>query len=87
VTLSPQARDTFADRYPDARDEPGAPAAWLWFSGQRAQALLTARALWNEWAFDVAGGLELSPLAGRYWANLEQGQLPILLQIGLARRF
>ena len=87
VTLSPQARDTFADRYPDARDERGPEGAVLWFSGQRAQAILTARALWTEWALDVAGGLELSPLAGRYWANLEQGQLPILLQIGLARRF
>lgn len=87
VSFSPQARDTFRDRYPDARDEPGPTGAWLGFSGQRAQALLTARALWTEWALDLAAGLELSPLAGRYWANLEQGQLPILLQVGFARRF
>lgn len=87
VSLSTEARDTFADRYPDARTEPGPAGSSLWFSGQRAQGLLTARALWSEWSLDLAGGLELSPLAGRYWANLEYGQLPILLQIGLARRF
>lgn len=87
VALSDQARDTFADRYPDQREERGPSTVSLWFSGQRVQALLTARAAWTNWVLDLAGGLELSPLAGRYWANLEQGQLPVLLQIGLGRRF
>ena len=87
VELSPELRDTFAERYPDARNEAGQSDATLWFASQRVQALLTARALWTGWALDMAAGLQWCPRAGRDWANIEAGQLPILLQLGLGRRF
>jgi hypothetical protein len=87
VEFSPQLRDTFADRYPDARNEPGPSDATIWFSSQRLQALALARALWTGWALDLTAGLQWSPRAGRDWANIEAGQLPILLQFGLGRRF
>ena len=87
VEFSPALRSTFADRYPDTPNDPSPSGATLWFSSQRAQALLTARALWIGWALELVGGLEWSPRAGRDWANVDAGQLPILLQFGLGRRF
>jgi len=87
VEFSPELRNTFADRYPDAPNGPSPSGATLWFSSQRAQALLTARALWTGWVLELAGGLEWSPRAGRDWANVDAGQLPILLQFGLGHRF
>ena len=87
IEFSEQVRDTFGDRYPDDTSEKGPAAATLWFSSQRVLALLTARVTWPAWSLDMAGGLEWSPLSGRNWANLDFGQLPILLQVGLGRCF
>jgi len=87
VDFSAEARDTYRDRYPEARDQPGPPSATLWLAAQRLQALLCARALEKEWALDAALGLEWSALAGRQWSSLELGQLPLMLRVGGARRF
>jgi hypothetical protein len=87
LDFSDEMRDTFRDRYPDAREQPGPASATLWLAGQRLHALLKARKLWDTWAFEAALGLDWSPLAGRQWTNLEQGQLPLTLGVGIARRF
>ena len=87
VRFSDSQRDTFAARYPDARDDAGPAAATVWIPGQRVEALLTARAGFGAWGVDAAGGVELSPAAGREWANLELGQVPVVLRFGVERTF
>jgi hypothetical protein len=87
VRFSPAERDTFADRYPDARDERGPRSADVWLAGQRVEAALTSRVALGEWSLDGALGVMLSPGAGRNWANLELGQLPLVLRLGVARGF
>jgi hypothetical protein len=87
VRFSAAQRDTFGDRYPRARDEIGPASADVWLSGQRVEALATARAAAGDWSLDGAIGVEVSPAAGRNWANLELGQLPVVLRLGVARGF
>lgn len=87
VGFSGSQRDTFAARYPDARDETGPAAATTWMPGQRVEGVLTARAAFGVWRVDAAGGLGLSPAAGRQWTNLELGQLPLVLRFGVGRTF
>ena len=48
---------------------------------------LTVRAAFGAWAVDAASGVELSPAAGREWANLELGQVPVVLRFGVGRTF
>lgn len=87
LRLSAFQRDTFADRYPDARDTPGPSGATVWLPGQRVDASLTARAALGSWILLGDAGVLMSPAAGRNWNSLELGQLPLLVRVGAARTF
>jgi len=87
VRVSDSQRATFTDRYREARADAGPAAVTVWIPGQRVEVLLTARAAFGAWGVDGAGGVELSPAAGREWANLELGQVPVVLRFGVGRTF
>lgn len=88
VWLSSDARDHFGDRYPDQRDTVGPAAVTLYGSGQRAQALLFGRwLLAAPWAGTAAIGLQPGVFAGRDRFNLEAGQVPFLVRLGIERSF
>lgn len=88
VWPSDDARDHFADRYPDQRDTAGPTAVTLFGSGQRAQALLFGRwALAATWSGTVVLGLQPGLFAGDDRFNLEAGQVPFLLRLGIERSF
>jgi hypothetical protein len=88
VWLSDDARDHFSDRYPDQRDTGGPSAVTLYASGQRAQALLFGRwALAARWSATAVIGLQPGLFAGRDRFNLEAGQFPFLVRLGMERSF
>jgi len=88
VWLSDDARDHFSDRYPDQRDTVGPSAVTLYASGQRAQALLFGRrALAARWSATAIIGLQPALFAGRDRFNLEAGQVPFLVRLGMERSF
>lgn len=87
LRLSAFQRETFADRYPDARNTLGPSGATVWLPGQRVEALLTARAALGAWIVAGDAGLLVSPAAGRNWTSLELGQLPLVVRVGAGRTF
>ncbi len=86
--LSDDARDHFGDRYPDQRDTVGPSSVALYGSGQRAQALLFGRwVLAAPWSGTAVIGLQPGLLAGTDRFNLEAGQVPFLVRLGIERSF
>jgi len=88
IWLSDDARDHFGDRYPDQRDTVGPSAVTLYGSGQRVQALLFGRwALAAPWSGTAVIGLQPGLFAGSDRFNLEAGQVPFLVRLGIERGF
>ena len=80
-------RQSFGDRYADARDALGPETATVGFASQRVVTALTYDTHSDNWAVWAAAGLQFSPGAGSNWASLELGQLPIYLRVLVGYRF
>lgn len=87
LSFSDLQRQTFDDRYPDARDGIGPETATVGFASHRVVTALTYESQWEAWALWVAAGLQFSPGAGREWATLELGQVPAYLRVLVGYRF
>lgn len=87
LRFSDVQRQTFDDRYPDAREGAGPETATLGLASHRVVTALTYESRSEAWSLWLAAGLQFSPGAGREWATLELGQVPAYLRVLVGYRF
>lgn len=87
LTYSEAYRASFEDRYPSDRDTVGPKHNTLYWASHRVQAAFTFNLGYQHWSLWTVAGLQWSPGAGSNWANLELGQLPLLISSAVGYRF